>query len=95
MSLTREEVDHVAYLARLGLDEDERERLRAELGSILDYMQMLEALDTAAIPPTAQVIPLHNVMRDDVVRPSLTNDQALANAPAREEGLFRVAPVLE
>lgn len=95
MSLTREEVDHVAYLARLGLGEDERERLRAELGSILDYMRLLEGLDTTAIPPTAQVIPLHTVMRDDVVRPSLTRDQALANAPAQEEGLFRVAPVLE
>jgi aspartyl-tRNA(Asn)/glutamyl-tRNA(Gln) amidotransferase subunit C len=95
MSITREDVDHVAYLARLGLDEIERERLRAELSQILGYMQVLEKLDTSAIPPTAQVIPLHNVTRPDVVQPSLPLDAALANAPAREESFFRVAPVLE
>jgi aspartyl-tRNA(Asn)/glutamyl-tRNA(Gln) amidotransferase subunit C len=93
--LTREEVDHVAFLARLGLSDAERERLRAELGSILEYMRVLERLDTAAIPPTAQVIPLHNVLRDDTVRPSLPVAEVLANAPAREEDYFRVAPVLE
>ncbi len=95
MAITREDVDHVAYLARLGLDEDERERLRDELGGILAYMQVLERLDTGAIPPTAQVIPLQNVMRPDNVRPSLSLEQVLANAPAREEGFVRVAAVLE
>lgn len=93
--LTREEVDHVAFLARLGLSDAEREQLRLQLGSILDYMRVLERLDTAAIPPTAQVIPLRNVMRDDTVRPSLPVAEVLANAPAREEDYFRVAPVLE
>ncbi|MBX5493148.1 MAG: Asp-tRNA(Asn)/Glu-tRNA(Gln) amidotransferase subunit GatC [Chloroflexi bacterium] len=93
--LTREEVDHVAFLARLGLSDEERERLRAELGSILEYMRVLERLDTAAIPPTAQVIPLRNVMRDDVERPSLPVAEVLRGAPAREEDYFRVAPVLE
>ena len=95
MAITREDVDHVAYLARLGLDEAERERLRDELGGILAYMQVLERLDTGAIPPTAQVIPLQNVMRPDSVRPSLSLEQVLANAPAREEGFVRVAAVLE
>ena len=95
MAITREDVDHVAYLARLGLAEDERERLCAELDQILGYMQVLQQLDTSAIPPTAQVIPLHNVMRPDVVQPSLPVDATLANAPAREESYFRVAPVLE
>ncbi len=95
MAITREDVDHVAYLARLGLDEGERERLRAELDQILGYMQVLQRLDTSAIPPTAQVIPLHNVMRPDVARPSLPVEAVLANAPAREDDFFRVAPVLE
>jgi aspartyl-tRNA(Asn)/glutamyl-tRNA(Gln) amidotransferase subunit C len=95
MAITREDVDHVAYLARLGLDEEERERLRAELDQILGYMQVLQQLDTSAIPPTAQVIPLHNVMRLDVVAPSLSVAETLANAPAREDDYFRVAPVLE
>jgi aspartyl-tRNA(Asn)/glutamyl-tRNA(Gln) amidotransferase subunit C len=95
MAISREDVDHVAYLARLGLDEGERERLRAELGTILEYMQVLGGLDTAAIPPTAQVIPLQNVMRPDVVQACLTVEQVLANAPQREDDYFRVAPVLE
>ena len=95
MAISREDVDHVAYLARLGLDEAERERLRAELGTILEYMQVLRGLDTAAIPPTAQVIPLQNIMRPDVVQPCLTVEQVLANAPQREDDYFRVAPVLE
>jgi aspartyl-tRNA(Asn)/glutamyl-tRNA(Gln) amidotransferase subunit C len=95
MAISREDVDHVAYLARLGLGEDERERLRAELDQILGYMQVLQQLDTSAIPPTAQVIPLHNVMRPDDPRPSLPPDKVFANAPAREDDYFRVAPVLE
>ena len=95
MAISREDVDHVAYLARLGLDESERERLRAELDQILGYMQVLQRIDTSAIPPTAQVIPLQNVMRPDATRPSLPVAAVLANAPAREDDYFRVAPVLE
>jgi aspartyl-tRNA(Asn)/glutamyl-tRNA(Gln) amidotransferase subunit C len=95
MAISRDDVDHVAYLARLGLDEAERKRLRAELDQILGYMQVLQRIDTSAIPPTAQVIPLHNVMRADVARPSLTVEAVFANAPAREDDYFRVAPVLE
>ena len=95
MAITREDVDHVAYLARLGLSEAERELLGAQLGQILEYMQVLQQLDTTAIPPTAQVIPLHNVMRPDLVRPSLPVEETLANAPAREDNYFRVAPVLD
>ncbi len=95
MAITRDDVDHVAELARLGLDEAERERLQVELGKILEYMQVLQRVDTSAIPPTAQVIPLRNVMRPDVQCPSLPVEQVLANAPAREGDYFRVAPVLE
>jgi aspartyl-tRNA(Asn)/glutamyl-tRNA(Gln) amidotransferase subunit C len=95
MAISRDDVDHVAYLARLGLSEAERERLRAELDQILGYMQVLQQLDTSAIPPTAQVIPVQNVMRPDVARPALPVEAVFQNAPAREDDYFRVAPVLE
>jgi len=95
MAITREDVDHVARLARLGLDTAERERMQAQLGQILEYVQVLQRLDTGAIPPTAQVIPLRNVMRPDVVQPSLPVESVLANAPAHEDAFIRVAAVLE
>jgi aspartyl-tRNA(Asn)/glutamyl-tRNA(Gln) amidotransferase subunit C len=95
MTITRADVQHVARLARLGLDEDETERLAAELDHILDAMEALRQLDTSAISPTAQVIPLHNVMRPDVSRPSWPLDEILQNAPATRDGQFLVPPVLE
>lgn len=82
-------------LARLGLTEDEKATLREQLSSILEYMAALSQVDTSAIPPTAQVIPLRNVMRDDVAVPSLGVEQTLANAPEREGDFFRFPPVLE
>jgi aspartyl-tRNA(Asn)/glutamyl-tRNA(Gln) amidotransferase subunit C len=95
MAITRAEVQHVARLARLGLDADEMDRLASELDHILDAMQVLRQLDTSAIPPTAQVIPLRNVMRDDVARPSWPLEEILLNAPATRDGEFLVPPVLE
>ena len=95
MSISREQVEHVARLARLGLSEDETERFQQQLSQILDTMRALDALDTAAIPPTAQVIPLQTVMRDDEVRPSLPVEAVLRNAPRREGDFFKVPPVLE
>ena len=95
MAITRAEVQHVARLARLGLDEQEMDLLAAELDHILDAMEALRQLDTSAIPPTAQVIPLRNVMRDDVSRPSWPVDEVLLNAPAVKDGYFLVPPVLE
>jgi aspartyl-tRNA(Asn)/glutamyl-tRNA(Gln) amidotransferase subunit C len=95
MTITRAEVQHVARLARLGLSDDEMDRLAAELDHILDAMQALRQLDTSAIPPTAQVIPLRNVMRDDSVRPSWPLDDVLRNAPATRDGQFLVPPVLD
>ena len=95
MTITRAEVAHVARLARLGLTDDEMDRLASELDHILDAMQALRELDTSAIPPTAQVIPLQNVMRDDVSRPSLPLEEVLLNAPASRDGQFLVPPVLE
>jgi aspartyl-tRNA(Asn)/glutamyl-tRNA(Gln) amidotransferase subunit C len=95
MTITRGEVQHVARLARLGLSDDEMDRLAAELDHILDAMQALRQLDTSAIPPTAQVIPLRNVMRDDAVRPAWPLDDILRNAPATRDGQFLVPPVLD
>jgi aspartyl-tRNA(Asn)/glutamyl-tRNA(Gln) amidotransferase subunit C len=95
MTITRGEVQHVARLARLGLSDDEMDRLAAELDHILDAMQALRQLDTSAIPPTAQVIPLRNVMRDDAVRPSWPLEDIVRNAPAMRDGQFLVPPVLD
>jgi aspartyl-tRNA(Asn)/glutamyl-tRNA(Gln) amidotransferase subunit C len=95
MTITRAEVAHVARLARLGLSDEEMDRLAAELDHILDAMQALRQLDTSAIPPTAQVIPLQNVMRDDVSRPPWPLEDILLNAPASRDGQFLVPPVLE
>src|SRR5262245_61492717 len=90
MRLTIEDVEHVAALARLGLTEEEKERMRDQLSSILEHIAALEEIDTAAIPPTAQTIALTNVMRDDEVRPSLPVAQVLANAPRRSGDFFEV-----
>src|SRR3712207_6140025 len=94
MRLTLEDVEHVADLARLGLTEAEKERLRDQLSSILGHIAALDELDTAAIPPTAQVIELTNVMRADETRPSLSREAVLANAPRRADGFFEVHAIL-
>jgi aspartyl-tRNA(Asn)/glutamyl-tRNA(Gln) amidotransferase subunit C len=88
-------VDHVAALARLGLNDEEKERLRDQLSSVLDHISMLEEVNTDAIPPTAQVIELQSVMRDDEVEPSLPRELVLRNAPRQEDGYFVVQAVLD
>jgi aspartyl-tRNA(Asn)/glutamyl-tRNA(Gln) amidotransferase subunit C len=95
MSISREDVEHVAYLARLGLSEEEKGRLAEQLSNILDHMQVIDGVDTSAIPPTAQVIPLQNVMREDEVKTSAHPADILKNAPRREGDYFLVPPVLE
>ena len=95
MAISREQVKQVAELARLGLGDDEVDRFQQQLSQILGHMQALDAVDTSAIPPTAQVIPVSSVMRDDAVRPSLPVEEVLRNAPRREGNFFRVPPVLE
>jgi len=94
MGLSRDDVTHVAALARLGLTDDEVTRLQDQLSSILEHIAVLERLDTSAIPPTAQVNALSNVMRDDVERPSLPREVVLANAPQETDGFFEVRAVL-
>lgn len=93
--ITRVEVEHVARLARLELSEDEKERMTAQLDAILGYIDKLNALDTSQVEPTTTVIPMVSVMRDDVVRPSLDREAALANAPDREAEFFRVPRIIE
>ena len=94
MRLTIADVEHVAALARLGVTEVEKVRLRDQLSSILGHINALEELDTAAIPPTAQVVALTNVMRADEVRPSLPREAVLANAPRQADGFFEVHAIL-
>jgi aspartyl-tRNA(Asn)/glutamyl-tRNA(Gln) amidotransferase subunit C len=88
-------VKRLALLARLGLDEDEVERLREQLSNILENFEILQQVDTTDVPPTAHSIALENVLREDEAGPSLPADQVLANAPNREEGFFKVRAVLE
>ena len=94
MSLTIADVEHVANLARLGLSDDETERMREQLSSILEHIAVLQEIDTDRIPPTAQVNALANVLRDDVVRPSLSQEAVLANAPQIRDGFLEVRAVM-
>jgi aspartyl-tRNA(Asn)/glutamyl-tRNA(Gln) amidotransferase subunit C len=94
VAVTRADVEHVATLARLALTDDEIEQLTGELGAILEYAADVSALDTADVPPTAHPLPLVNVLRPDEVRPCLDRDEVLAEAPAAEDGQFRVPRIL-
>jgi len=95
MKLSREEVLHIARLARLGLTEEDVDKFREQLSNILENFDILQQVDTTDVPPTAQSIVLQNVMRNDEVTPSLTAEDILANAPRREGDCFRVRAVLE
>ncbi len=95
MKLSREEVLHIARLARLGLTESEIDRMGEQLSDILENFEVLQQVDTNDVPPTAQSIALQNVVRDDEVAPSLPPGEVLANAPRKEGEYFRVRAVLE
>ncbi len=95
MSISREEVEHVAHLARLGLSEEEKTRLQQQLSQILETMRSIDQVDTTTIPPTAQVIPIDTIMREDHARPSESTIDILRNAPSHEAGFFKVPPVLK
>ena len=94
MRLTREQVRHVAELAKLKLTEAEEALFQEQLSAILEYADRLDELDTASISPTASVLPLRNVMRPDQVRPSFPRDVMLENAPDTEDGFVKVKAVL-
>ena len=93
--ITLAEVEHVARLARLDLGPEEKERMRRQLDAILGYVEQLRRVDTTGVAPTAHVLPLANVMRDDEVRPSYPPEAMLANAPAADTEQFRVPRILE
>ena len=93
--ISRADVEHVAALARLGLTDDEIDRMQGQLNRILEAIGQLQSVDTSAVGPTAQVIALENVMREDVSRGPMARDAALANAPLREGNHLRVPVVLE
>jgi aspartyl-tRNA(Asn)/glutamyl-tRNA(Gln) amidotransferase subunit C len=95
MKLSREEVIHIAALARMGMSEAEIEKAREQLSNILENFEVLKEIDTTNVLPTAQSIHLQNVTRDDNPRESLPAEDVLANAPDREGDLFKLRPVLE
>jgi aspartyl-tRNA(Asn)/glutamyl-tRNA(Gln) amidotransferase subunit C len=88
-------VRHVATLARLDLSEDEIRHFETDLNNILAFVEKLGELDTADVPPTSHSLPLHNVFREDEVLASLSNEDALSNAPEHEDGCFRVPMVIQ
>lgn len=95
MRISREEVLHIAWLARLGLSEEEIERFKEQLSKILDYFEVLKEVDTSQVPPTVYPLPLQNIFREDVTSPSLSREEVLSNAPRQEAGFFKVKLVLE
>ena len=95
MSAVEIDVKYVAHLARIALTPDEEQKLGAQLGHILAYIEKLNELDVANVEPTAHAIPLANVTRPDELRPSLPHDEAMRNAPAQANGLFVVPKIVE
>jgi aspartyl-tRNA(Asn)/glutamyl-tRNA(Gln) amidotransferase subunit C len=93
-SISRDDVAHIAHLARLELTDDELELFTAQLGAVLEHAADVEALDVGDVEPTMHPYPLRNVWRDDVVRPGVDREEVLAQAPAAEDGRFRVPAIL-
>lgn len=92
--ISREDCAHVAKLANLNLTDEELDLFTGQLDAILDHAAALDALDLDGVPPTSHPVPLVNVFRPDEVRPSVDRDEVLAQAPAAEDGRFRVPPAL-
>ena len=95
MSIDRKAVDHVARLARLDLSDDAKTKMQAELSDILTHAEKIQSLDLGDVEPTSHPISLTNVMRDDTTRPSLSQTEALSNAPEAEDGRFKVPRIIE
>ena len=93
-SLSIDDVKHVAKLARLWLDDAHLQRLGSQLESIIKYVAQMDKVDVTGVEPMAHALPLHNVLREDVVEPSLTTEQVLANAPDRDGPFFKVPKIL-
>jgi len=95
VKITRAEVEHVAALARLALEEEELDLLTGQMDAILGYVEQLNRLDTENIIPTSHAVPVENAFREDAVAPSLGTEKALQNAPDADRGCFRVPQVIE
>jgi aspartyl-tRNA(Asn)/glutamyl-tRNA(Gln) amidotransferase subunit C len=95
MPLDRQQVEHIASLARIGLTDEEIELFRQQLSHILEQFEILDELDTAGIQPTGHAVDLHGVLREDEAQGSLTSEDTLRNAPRREGDFIRVKAVLE
>jgi len=95
MKITKQEVEHVARLARLELSDQEKETLTDQLSNILTYVEQLNELDTKGVEPTSHVLDISNVMRDDVPEASLPQDRALANGPDKASGHYKVPKIIE
>ncbi len=92
--LTRDEVAHLAHLARLAVSDEELDLFAGQLGAVLDAVAQVGKADVADVPPTTHAVPMTNVFREDAVRPSLPRDVVLAGAPAAEDGRIRVPRIL-
>lgn len=95
MRISKENIEHIASLARLSLTEEEKDLFGSQLSSILNYMEKLNGLDTTDVEPTSHVLPLSNVMRDDVPQPSIPREDTLLNAPDHTDKFFRVPKIIE
>ncbi len=95
MPLSREQVKHIATLARVGLSDEDVDRFGEQLSVILDYFERLRQVNTEGVPPTAHTLALHNVWREDEAGPSMDKEAMLANAPMREGDHFRVRVILD
>jgi aspartyl-tRNA(Asn)/glutamyl-tRNA(Gln) amidotransferase subunit C len=93
--ISRDQVEHVAKLARLNLTEDEAVQYTTQLNAILNFFEKLDELDTERVEPTSHVMEVYNVMRADEERPSIEREEALRNAPDHEDGQFKVPAVME
>jgi len=95
VKITREQVEHVAHLARLNLTEEEKVQMTIDMEAIIAFADQINSLDIADVEPTAHVIPINNVFRDDTVAPSMDREKLLSNAPNQENGCFSVPKVME
>jgi aspartyl-tRNA(Asn)/glutamyl-tRNA(Gln) amidotransferase subunit C len=95
MKIAKEEIEHIAILARLYLSKQEKEIFGSQLSKILDYMEKLNELDTNDVDPTSHVLSLNNVMREDISKDSISREEALKNAPDHTKRFFRVPKIIE
>lgn len=94
MAITKKDVEHVAWLARLALTDEEKDMFTRQLSQILEHAGKIAELDTSKIPPTSHVLPMKNVFREDETRPCLSREEALSNAPARERGMLKIPKII-